>query len=38
VLPLVVEADKWLRRRRAPAPPVPRAHDVVNPARALTEA
>jgi len=38
VLPLGVEADKWLRRRRAPAPPVPRAHDVVNPARALTEA
>ena len=36
VLPIVVEADKWIRRRHQPtvAPPGPAA--VVSPARALT--
>jgi Ca2+-transporting ATPase len=38
VLPIVVEADKWIRRRRLPAPTPPNAAEVVNPARALTTA
>jgi P-type Ca2+ transporter type 2C len=35
ILPVVVEVDKWIRRRRQPAPAAPRAVDVVNPARAV---
>ena len=33
VLPVVVEVDKWVRRRRIAAPAPPKAVDVVNPAR-----
>jgi P-type Ca2+ transporter type 2C len=38
VLPVVVEVDKWIRRRRLPAPTPSRPVEVVNPARALTGA
>jgi Ca2+-transporting ATPase len=35
ILPVVVEADKWIRRSRQPAPAAPRPVEVVNPARAI---
>jgi Ca2+-transporting ATPase len=35
VLPVVVEVDKWIRRRRLPAPAGPRPLEVVNPVRAI---
>ena len=35
VLPVVVEAGKWIRRRRAPQPPPVDARKAVAPARAL---
>jgi Ca2+-transporting ATPase len=38
VLPIVVEGDKWIRRRRQPSPAPSNAAEVVNPARALTGA
>jgi Ca2+-transporting ATPase len=31
ILPIVVEADKWIRRRRLPTPAPPPAVDVVDP-------
>ena len=36
VLPVVVEAGKWARRRRAPQPPPVVARKAVAPARALS--
>jgi Ca2+-transporting ATPase len=33
-LPLVIEGSKWIRRRRAPAPPVLEIEDAVAPSRA----
>jgi Ca2+-transporting ATPase len=36
VLPIVVELDKWIRRRREPAPSVPSPVEVVSPGRATT--
>jgi Ca2+-transporting ATPase len=36
VLPIVVEADKWWRRRNLPAPVRPDVQSAVAPARALT--
>jgi Ca2+-transporting ATPase len=38
VLPVVVELDKWIRRRRLPAPEGLKAAEVVNPRRALSAA
>jgi Ca2+-transporting ATPase len=38
VLPIVVEADKWLRRRRTPAPAATDAVRAVNPQRAVATA
>ena len=35
IVPVVVEIDKWIRRRQLPAPPAPTAVDVVNPSRAI---
>jgi P-type Ca2+ transporter type 2C len=35
VLPIVVEADKWLRRRRLPAPARPTPTEAVNPGRGV---
>jgi Ca2+-transporting ATPase len=35
VVPIVVELDKWIRRRRLPGPASSPAAEVVNPARAL---
>jgi Ca2+-transporting ATPase len=37
-LPVVVEIDKWLKRRHQPAPAAPKTVDVVNPARAISPA
>ena len=37
VLPLVIEGNKWIRRRRAPKAAVIDAQRAVTPARALTE-
>ena len=38
IVPVVVEVDKWIRRRHLPAPPASRAVDVVNPSRAIAVA
>jgi Ca2+-transporting ATPase len=38
VLPIVVEIDKWLKRRRLPVAAPPKTLDVVNPARATSPA
>jgi Ca2+-transporting ATPase len=38
ILPVIVEVDKWIRRRNLPAPAAPRAEVVVNPNRATTTA
>jgi Ca2+-transporting ATPase len=35
ILPIVVEADKWIRRRRRPAPTPSSVVEAVDPARAL---
>ena len=36
IVPVVVEIDKWIRRRQLPAPPASQTVDVVNPSRAIT--
>ena len=36
IVPVVVELDKWIRRRQLPAPPASKTVDVVNPSRAIT--
>jgi P-type Ca2+ transporter type 2C len=38
VLPVVVETDKWIRRRRHPQPAVYAPEAAVNPARAVSAA
>jgi Ca2+-transporting ATPase len=38
ILPIVVEVDKWIRRRRLPTPAPPKAIEVVNPGRAMSAA
>ncbi len=38
ILPIVVEVDKWIRRRSLPAPAAPNATEVVNPGRAVAVA
>ena len=38
IVPVVVELDKWIRRRQLPAPPASKAIDVVNPSRAIAVA
>jgi Ca2+-transporting ATPase len=38
ILPIVVEVDKWIRRRRVSAPAPSAAVEVVNPQRALAGA
>jgi Ca2+-transporting ATPase len=38
ILPIVVEVDKWLRRRNMPSVPAPDPRSVVDPGRALVTA
>jgi Ca2+-transporting ATPase len=38
IVPIVVEVDKWIRRRRLPAPAPPSAVEAVNPRRAIAAA
>ncbi|HEX6787269.1 MAG TPA: cation-transporting P-type ATPase, partial [Acidimicrobiales bacterium] len=38
ILPIVVEVDKWIRRRRIPAPTGPSTLEAVNPGRAVLAA
>jgi Ca2+-transporting ATPase len=38
ILPVVVEVDKWIRRRRIPAPTGPSTLEAVNPGRAVLAA